>query len=506
MKSTAALPRSPRPRAAILAAVLVLSLGFAVANNVIVGVAEEATNLDPRHATDVSSAQVTHLVYANLLEWDENLNIVPVLATTIENPDDRTYVFHLRDDVYFHDGVKLTSADVKYTYDTLRDPDFGARNIGFYRDIVSIETPDDYTVVITLEQPNAPFLYYLNVGIVPMHYAEEYGSDHISTTPLGAGAFVFEEWRTGEYIRLSANPDYFDGRPSIDEVRIRPIPDPITRTIELETGGVHVIDLIDDLDVERLEMDPNIDVMRQPGTGFDYIFLHTQRPPFDDVRVRQAIAYLVPRQDIVESLLYGVGLVAYTPIIPQSWAHELDVERFDFDVERARALLVEAGHADGFDIVLEVSSAPRRQMAEVLQQEFAKVGINASIREREWGALYADMLEGRVDVFIGGWRAQTDPDRGLYRQFHSDNWIPAGANRQEYKNERVDELLAAARTTPDFEVRRELYSEAQKIIVEEASYVYIFYPETVTAKTPRLQGFEYDGYFYFRDLRSATLN
>ncbi len=487
-----------------LAACTGLSLGLA--NTVIAGVSDEATTLDPRHATDVSSAQVTHLVYASLLEWDANLNIVPVLATSIENPDDQTYVFNLRDDVYFHDGVKLTSADVKYTYDTLRDPDFGARNIGFYRDIVSIDAPDDYTVVMTLEQPNAPFLYYLNVGIVPKHYAEEHGSDQIAQHPIGAGAFVFEEWRTGEFIHLSANPDYFGGAPSIAEVRIRPIPDPITRTIELETGGVHVIDLIDELDVERLEMDAAVDVMRQPGTGFDYIFMHTQRPPFDDVRVRQAIAYLVPRQELLDSLMYGIGLVAYTPIIPQSWAHEPDVERFDFDVERARALLSEAGYSDGFDMVLEVSSAPRRQIAEVLQQEFARVGINVTIREREWGSIYADILEGLVDVFIGGWRAQTDPDRGLYRQFHSDNWIPAGANRQEYKNERVDELLAAARTTPDFEVRRELYSEAQKIIVEEASYVYIFYPETVSAKSPRLQDFEYDGYFYFRDLRSASLN
>ncbi len=506
MTANARTRRIPRASRLILAVAAFLSLSLAAASSVVVGVDAEATTLDPRHATDVSSAQVTHLVYANLIEWDANLNIIPVLATSIENPDDRTYVFHLRDDVYFHDGVKLTSADVKYTYDTLRDPDFGARNIGFYRDIVSIDTPDDYTVVITLEQPNSPFIYYLNVGIVPKHYAEEYGSDHIAQNPIGTGAFVFEEWRTGEFIQLSANPDYFGGEPSISEVRIRPIPDPITRTIELETDGVQVIDVVDDLDVERLEMDPAIDVMRQPGTGFDYIAMHNQRPPFDDVRVRQAIAYLVPRQDIVESLLYGVGLVAYTPIIPQSWAHEPDVERFEFDVERARALLVEAGHADGFDMVLEVSSAPRRQMAEVLQQEFAKVGINATIREREWGALYADMLDGLVDVFISGWRAQTDPDRGLYRQFHSDNWIPAGANRQQYENERVNELLDEARTITDFEVRRELYSEAQKIIVEEASYVYIFYPETVAAKSPRLQNFEYDGYFYFRDLRAATLD
>ncbi|MFU8870232.1 ABC transporter substrate-binding protein, partial [Natronococcus sp.] len=359
---------SPRRLLRLLVVVAVLvGLGLALANTVVIGVAAEATTLDPRHATDVSSGHVVTLVYAGLIEWDENLNIVPYVAKSIENPDDRTYIFNLRDDVYFHDGTKLTAADVKYTFDTMRDPDFGARNIGFYRDIESIETPDDYTVVITLEQPNSPFIYYMHVGIVPKHYAEEYGSDHIAQYPIGAGPFVFEEWRAGEYVHLSAFEDYLGGTPSISEVRIRPIPDTITRTVELEVGGVQLVDEIDPLDVERLTMDSAIDVMRSPGSGFDYIFMHTQRAPFDDVRVRQAMAYLVPRQDIVDSLLFGVGLVAYTPIIPQSWAHETDVNRFDHDVERARALLADAGYADGFDMVLELSNDPiRRQIGEVM--------------------------------------------------------------------------------------------------------------------------------------------
>lgn len=494
-------------RLAFMLISLSLIVSLAWANQVVVGVGAEATTLDSRRSTDVASGNINSLVHAPLLVWDDNLEIVPVVAESIENPDDQTYVFNLHQGVMFHDGVELTAADVKFTYDKLRDPEFGAANIGFYRDIVSIETPDDYTVVMTLEQPNAPFLYYLSVGIVPQHYVEEVGDDVFAQNPIGAGPFRFVEWRTGEHIRLEAFDDYFEGRPNIDEVLVRPIPDTITRTVELEIGGLHVVDEIDALDVARFEDDPDIEVMRSFDTGFDYIGLHNQVPPFDDVRVRQAIAHLVPREDIVESLLFGIGQPAYTPIIPQSWAHEPNVERFEYNVERARELLAEAGYEDGFDMVLDISDNPlRRQVAEVMQQELAQVGITATIRDREWGAFYQDVLDGNVASFVLGWRAQTDPDRGLYRQFHSRNWIPQGANRQMYANERVDELLDQARTTTDFDLRQELYSEAQKIIVEEASYVYIFYPEITAAKTPRLENFTFNGYFYFRDLKDAVLN
>lgn len=490
----------------VLTLVLTALASSALANTVRVGVGAEATTLDPRHATDVASAQITHLVYAPLVVWDENLEIVPVVAESFENPDDQTWVFNLREGVMFHDGVELTSADVAYTYDTMRDPDFGAANIGFYRDIVDIETPDDYTVIFNLEAPNAPFIYYLGVGIVPMHYVEEHGSDHLAQAPMGAGAFEFVEWRTGEQIVLSAFDDYFEGRPAIDEIVVRPIPDTITRTIELEIGGVHVVDNIDPLDAERLAAQDDIDLMRQLDTGFDYIGLHNQMEPFDDVRVRQAIAHLIPREDIVEQVYFGTAQVAYTPIIPQSWAHEEDVVRFDYDPERAMELLADAGYEDGFAMTIDLSENPlRRQIAEILQQEFAQVGIDVSIREREWGAFYDDVLQGNVASFILGWRAQTDPDRGLYRQFHSRNWIPEGANRQMYRNERVDELLDEARMVTDFDLRQELYSEAQQIIVEEASYVYILYPENLSAKSPNLQNFTYSPYFYFRELKDAAL-
>lgn len=493
--------------------VVLLSLLFLVGGQAVfaggsvnVGVGAEATTLDPRHATDVSSSQITTLIYTPLVTWDGELNIVLEAAAKLENPDNRTYVFTLKEGILFHDGTEMTSEDVKYTYDTLRDPDFGARNIGFYRPIVDIETPDRYTVIFHLEEDNAPFIYYMNVGIVPKHYVQEYGDDYIASNPIGAGPFSFIEWVPGEYILMEAFDDYFEGRPTIDRVRVRTIPDTITKTVELQTGGVHIIDEIDSIHVGLLERDPSVEVMRVLPTGFDYFGMHNQMAPFDDVRVRQAIAYAIPREDIINHIWYGTASEAYSPIIPHSWANEPQVHRFDYNIEQAKELLVEAGYGDGFEVVLDISDNPlRRQISEIMQQELAKLNIDVTLREREWGAFYNDVLEGNVKFFILGWRAQTDPDRGLYRQFHSSNWVPHGANRQAYKNERVDELLDLARAITDVEKRKELYSEAQKIIVEEASYAFIAYPETIAGKLPELQGISYCGYFYFRDLKSAWL-
>jgi peptide/nickel transport system substrate-binding protein len=475
--------------------------------DVVIGVGAEATTMDPRHATDVASQNIVNLVYAPLVELDDaTVSIVPVVAKNWENPDDRTYIFHLRDDVRFHDGTPLTAHDVKYTFDTLRDPDFGARNLSLYSPIVELEAVDDHTVKFVLDEPNAAFLNNLTVGIVPKHIAEKNGDDFFTTTGLGAGPFKFEKWDQGERIILVANDDYFDGRPTLNRVTFRPIPELTSRVLEVETGGVDAIDDIQPIDVTRLEADASVAVTRAPATGFTYMGLHNGNKPFDDIRVRQAIGYAIDRALIIDHVFMGTAQVAYTPIIPNSWAHEKDVNPFSYDMAKAKQLLADAGYPNGFDVTLDLSQNPvRRQIAEILQEEFKQLGINMSIREREWGAFYQDVVDGKVTMYILGWVGQTDPDGALYRQFHSKNLPPAGANRQAYKNAEVDELLELGRTTIDQEERKQIYSEAQKIIVEEASYVYLAYTEIMGAQNPKLKNFQRSGWNYFKGLREAYL-
>ncbi len=472
------------------------------------GVAQDATNLDPRLSTDVASANVNNLVYAGLVKWDdETLEIEPYVAKEIEIPDDTTYIFHLHEGIKFHDGVELTAEDVKYTYDTFRDPDFGARNIAFYEPIDEIVVVDDYTVEFQMEEPNAPFLYYLAPGIVPKHHVDEHGEGVLETEPLGAGPYVFQEWVPNDRVVLEAFDDYFMGRPETDTIVLRPIPEVTTKLIELETGGVHVIDGIPPEEVERLREEPDVEVTLRPGTGFNYYSYHHGQEPFDDVRMRQAFAYGMDMDAKVEHVYYGIRDVAYSPIIPTSWAHNPDVRKFGHEPDKAVELMEEAGYGDGLTIDFKHSEGEiTREHVEIAQHQLAEIGIDLDIHEQEWGAHYDDILEGRFEAYTMGWSGQTDPDRGVYRQFHTDNWAPAGANRQLYSNEEVDELLVLARTNVDTEVREEKYHRIQEILAEEQSYTYISYYVTKAAHRSEVQNYDGRcGYFYTWELKNASL-
>ncbi len=471
------------------------------------GLGSDATNLDPRHAHDVASANINNLVYMGLLQWDmETMEIIPYVAKEIEIPDDTTYVFHLHEGIKFHDGTELTAHDVKFTYDCLRDPDYGGINLAFYQPIQEITVIDDYTVQFSLEAPNAPFLYYLAPGIVPKHIAQEQ-DDIFVTEPVGSGPYVFVEWVPNDHIVLEAFDDYFGGRPSIDKIVFRIIPEVTTRLVELETGGIHLVDGVPPEDVDRLDAEPDVTVTFTPGTGFNYFAYDCQSAPFEDVRVRQAIAYGIDMETLVDHLFYGYREVAYSPIIPTSWAHNPDVRKFDYEPERAMELLTDAGYPDGLEVQLKLSEGEvTREMCEIVQHQLSEIGVDVALYEQEWGAFLADVMDGDYEMMTIGWSGQTDPDRGVYRQFHSRNWAPAGSNFQRYANERVDELLDLARTNPDQEIRREKYFEIQELLAEEQPYTYVSYYVTIAAHRPEVQDYVGRcGYFYTRPLKDATL-
>jgi peptide/nickel transport system substrate-binding protein len=514
MHPTAAHRRSPAtrsPRRALLPMLLsaaALALGAALAQSTLnIGVDAEVSSMDPRFSGTVANQNIMTLLHIPLLVWDNELNIVPMLAESIDNPDDRTYVFTLRQGLTFHDGTEITSADVKYTYDGLRDPDGGYLGLSFYRDIESIETPDPYTVVMTLASPSSPFIYYLNHGIIPMHYVEEVGDERFATVPLGSGPFQFVEWVTGERVVLEAFDGWFEGRPAIDRLVFRPIPDTTVRTIELEIGGVDLVDRIDPLDVERLDMDDFINVTRATAFRYENLGISTRLGALEDVRVRQAIAHMIPKADIVEFILDGVAQVGHSPIVAGSWAHNADAV-LEYDPERGAELLAEAGYGDGFETELIIRPDPiNRQIAEVIQQELARHGnISLTVSEIESATFFERLAEGTVPMWIAGWGALSDPDRGVYRQFHSRNFPPAGPNRQFYENARADELMDLARTTTDFDERRAYYLELQEILVNDASYVILYYPEVISAASRDLENFAYDPFHHFLGLKDARLN
>ncbi len=483
---------------------------------VYVGVTSEPNRLDPRFgAGTVAARNVQTLVHDPLISWDdETLEIEYVLAESIEIIDPQTYKVTLRQGVLFHNGDELTTADVVYTYDTLRDPDAGASNFSHYQHIADIEVHDDYNLTFHLSQPSMPFLYRLRADIVSKSYSEShataenpYGDHYTNMNPMGTGPFRFVEWLTGQEIVLEAFDDYFQGRPIIDKVVFRPVPDATTRTVELQTGAVHIVEEIDPVQVALLDADPNVVVARRSQMGFQSMGIHVSMgEPTDDVRVRQAIAHMMPRQEIIDYIVYGLGEPAYGPIPPGHWAHEPNVPRFEYDPERALELLADAGYPDGFAAQLYViEDSVRVQLCEIIQEELSKIGIDVTISVLEGGAFWDQMRTGQSQMFQTGWNAVTDPDDFMWRQFHSSSVPPFGANRQFYQNPEFDAIIEQALETVDQDERKDLYSQAQMMVVEDASYVFIYHHHRALGTSPDLRDFEYSIYFNFRSLMDAYL-
>lgn len=491
-----------RPKIALMIAIVFFgSLAFGQGGSVTIGIHQDITNFDPRIGNDVTSVFVNQLLYSSLVRISDELTIEPDLAESWETPSPTEYVFHLRKGVKFHDGEDLTASDVKYTYDSMRDPSLGSPNLSLYGEVESIDVIDDYTVRFSLSEPFPPLLYYLDKGIVPEHIASK-ERNALNVEPIGSGPYALKSWNANDRIVLSAFADYFEGVPGFPEVTFRIIIEDAVRLIEFEIGAIDVIYRIPYGDVQRIQDSSRYSVYAEAINGYGYFMMNHQAEPFNDVRVRKAIAYAINKEEMTELVYYGLYELADSPIIPQSWAYADDIVDYEEDLDEARRLLDEAGYPNGFDVTFQTySQTDKVQFAEILASQLARVGINVSIEVSEWSQYFTRIVD-RDFVFAGTqfWYYQTDPDQALYRQFHSEYTPPTGTNRHLYANARVDELLDLARTEPDQDVRAAYYREVQHILVDDVAYVFMWYPQPFHAAQANVTNpsfSPYTGYFDF---------
>lgn len=451
-----------------------------------IGATAEAPTLDPRLVTDEPAAQRMHVIFDALVLLDWDLSIAPKLAREFEVTDDGLQLtFFLREDVKWHHGRQFVAEDVKYTFDWILNPDNAAPNRALYLAIQNIEIINDFEVIFHLSEPQ-PFLLnnIARMPVVPKDVAEERGSA-FATNPVGTGAFIFKEWVRDDKMILVANEDYYLGRPKVDEIHFHPISEDTTRLLSLEARELDLIIQFPVEDLTYIEEDPNLILNRSPGTGYYHFTIDMEREPLKNKKVRHALAHLVDRESIVEYVRRGLGEPAYNMMTPALAWHNEDVPRYDYDPEKARQLLEEAGYGDGFSIKLVVDEDEGRvEICEIFQSEAAKLGIDVEIQVYEWGT-FLDIAYNRAepwDMFLCWWTGQVDPDRATYRQFHSEGPF----NSQLYHNPRVDELLELGRREYDHDTSIALYREAQELIVEDCSYIFIYYEERYGASLPNV--------------------
>ncbi len=449
------------------------------------------TNLDPRVGTDGQSEHIDELLFDGLVTRDTNFRFTPALAESWEQPNPLTYVFHLRRGVRFHDGRALTALDVAWTINSMRSGAVISPKTSTYAAIESIEARDPMTVVLHLRHPDNFLLTNLStgaIGIVPEGSGREFWRH-----PIGTGPFRFVSQQIDQDVVIERNPESWNARPSIERVRFRVIPDPITEALELEKGT-------GDLAINSLPMDalatlatrPDLEITEVGGTQIQYLSFNLRDPLLQDVRVRQAIAFAINRKLIIDTLLRGHARPAVSLLPVNHWAWTGDVARYDYDPQRAERLLDEAGHprgADGvrFHVTMKTSTdEDTRLLAAVLQQQMAKIGIALDLRSYEFATFYSDVTRGAFQLYSLRWIGGNEqPDIFSYA-FSTARFSPKGANRGHYSNPLLDALLDDAAMTIDNAKRRADYVEAQQILAYDLPAINLWYKDTVVVHSRRV--------------------
>lgn len=476
---------------------------------IVVGSISDANTLVPIIASDTGSAGVCGMIFNGLVKYDKTVTIVGDLAESWDILDEGlTIIFHLRKDVKWHDGAPFTARDVAFTYRKLIDPSVRTPYSSDFERVKSLETIDDYTVRVTYKEPFAPALMSWGMWMMPEHLLkdEDLNKTKFARNPVGTGPYRFRSWRTGEKIELVSNHDYFEGRPYIDRYIFRVIPDAATIFLELEVLGVDMTNLTP-LQFTRQTGNPffktHYNKFRYPSFSYTYIGYNLNDPKFSDLRVRQALNYAVNKEELVDTVLFGLARVTTGPFLIDSWAYNNEVRPAGFDPALARAILKEAGWSDAdrdgwvekdgrvfeFTLLINQGNTERERAAVMVQQYLKDVGVRMKIRTLEWNALINEFInKRRFEAVLMGWFLSRDPDN--YDIWHSSKTREAEFNFAGYKNPEVDRLLEEGRRNFDQTKRAAAYKRMHKIIYDEQPYMFLYSSEILPIVNSRFRNVE----------------
>jgi peptide/nickel transport system substrate-binding protein len=495
-------------------AMLLLTLAFACERapsppaGLVMALSSEPQSLDPRFGTDANSARLADLLHAALTRTDATARRVPEIASAWRLLDPHTVVFRLRDDFRFADGTPVTAADVKATFDAVRDPALASPKRASLAMVSGIETPDAATVVVRLSAPYAPFLEATGLGILPAALARERGD-----VVTGAGPFRLVRAVRGERLDLEPNPGYPGGPARVGPLTIRIVPDEVVRVLELRRGTLGFVqDAFEPEVLDWLRRRRELAVRQGPGTSVHYLAFNFHDRRLTDRRVRRAIALAIDRDQLVASVLGGTARPATGLLTPDHWAYA-PARVSGHDPRRAARLLDRAGYRDPdgdgpaprFRLVYKTSSQPaRRRLAEAIQAQLAAVGIALDVRTYEWGTLYAQIRGGYFQHTTLPCERIRDPDLN-FTAFPSTMQPPAGINRGGYVSPLMDRLTAEARVTMDLASRRALYGRIQRFAARELPVLPLWWEDRIVVHTRRLEGVEPSADGSLRGLAQASL-
>lgn len=454
--------------------------------DIVMALTADIVTLDPQDCTDGYSGTALSYIFNRLVKFDKDSKCVGDLAERWENPTPLEYTFYLRKGVKFHNGEELKASDVKFTFERILE---NPKSKYILSKMTECKIVDDYTISIKLSEPYSPLLNSLSEyqGSIVNEKAVKAAGDNVKMTPVGTGRLKLGEYKANDHTTLVRFDDCFEEKPIMTSLTLRVIPEPATRTIGLETGELDIVTSVNAIDVKRLSENKNIKLTEYAGQALTYLCPNHLKKPFDDVRIRQAMNYATDRQKIIDAVLEGQAIPATSPFptIMPSWDETLNV--YSYDLEKAKALLAEAGYANGLKVELLVSSEERSRAAQIIQADWAKVGIELTIELIEFGTLLERTNRGDFDAFILSWGHALNQDRTLTNNFYSKN-IGGGGNRASWVDKETDRLIELGRTEIEWSKREAAYKAVQKRLVEQAVWVYLFQQIMYTGTNAKLEG------------------
>lgn len=482
----------------------------AYGDTLVEGTIGEPSILIPMLAGDSASHSVAGMIFNGLVKYDTDLSVIGDLAESWDiSPDGLVITFHLKRGVKWSDGIEFTAEDVKFGYQTIIDEKTPTAYKEDYLQVKKAEVLDKHTFRVTYGKPFAPALTsWGSLVVLPKHLLE--GKDITKTDfgrkPVGMGPYKLKNWTSGQDVVLESNKDYFEGRPYIDRYMYRFIPDPATLFLELQAGGIDMMGLTPLQFTKQTDTDffrKTFFKFRYPVFSYTYLGFNLKHPLFQDKRVRQAIAHAIDKSEIIDVVLFGLGSPATGPYVPKTWPYNYDVPRYDFNPEKARQLLKEAGwhdsNGDGilemngrnfeFTILTNMGNNLRKNTATIIQQRLKTAGIRVEIRALEWSAFINHFIDKRrFETVLLGWSIGIDPDQ--YDIWHSSKTKEKEFNFVSYNNPEVDALLEDGRRTFDIEKRKRAYFRIQEILADELPYIFLYVPDATPIVHARVKNIQ----------------
>jgi peptide/nickel transport system substrate-binding protein len=480
------------------------TLGLAHAEGTLnVGIPSNLNTLDPAKTKIGEEYIVNFLIYSGLTEITPTGEVKPDLATSWEASDDlKTWTFHLRDGVKFHDGSPFTAEDVKATIERVMDPATASTARVNFEIVDDIEIVDDHTIRFHLSQPYVGFAEILGdrqVRIVPSDHLENLASD-----PVGTGPLKLQSFRPGDRIELIKNEDYYDpDLPKLDEIVLRIIPEHAAQFAALETGELDLIWDVPPETVGEYKDDKDIVMDSVATSTWDGVIMNTAQKPFDDEQVRRAVELALDKKALTDIALFGNGSPTHTMIPPSHAFYNDELPINQVDIDQAKKLLAEAGYGDGFDITLyvPVGRPTRERLGLGVADMLSDIGVKANIQRVPWDKFVKD-IEGKAAFYTDGFYSRPTLDTSIYPWYHSDgSWNTTLWN---YSNPEMDKVLEAARAARSDEERAKLYKEFQRIAIEHPAGVIPYVMNHTNVYRPEVKNFHSHPMMWL-DLRNVAI-